>query len=446
MVNSMDHVLSRRFGVELEMVGLDTESALRILRKIEGIPFSEGTHYRHNETDVWKVVTDSSIDYGGIRGCEIVSPILSGVEDLKTLMRVVQAFSDVATVNRRCGLHVHVDASDLSSKKIRHIVGRYARFEKGIDAFMPRSRRDSENEFCGSVIKQLELIGRNSAYADRWYSEDPARTCESLGSRFVKVNLESYERYKTIEFRQHSGTLNVDKVRNWVNFVLQFVEQSICHLPEDVYEFVAPVCAPAPVPTPVPEQRFRFEYGRTMTKTMIIAHNQQVDDYRKLIAVYPHMEDATAGYYCHSLVADLNSAQTYILQELFERRNSYVTLNEIARHVATRPYWNCRNSRHITDASIVCYISGLRKMSGLKIKNSRTRGYMLVSESRVAAAEAPVVSTSSVSIEASGPCQGPAVRRIGKLPAIPKCSQDTLWSGITPDLQKFYAERAVELE
>lgn len=436
----MNHVFGRRFGVELEMVNISPEEAVVVLQGIEDVACSQSTFYRHNETNLWKVVTDTSVNHNGVQGCEVVSPILSGEADLKTLLRVVQTFSDIAGVNQRCGLHVHVDATDLNSKKIRHIVGRYARFENEIDSFMPRWRRGSSNEFSGSLNSQLKLININPVYADKWYSEDPAHTCESLGSRFVKVNLESYERYKTIEFRQHSGTLNVDKVHNWVSFVLQFVEQSICHLPDDVYEFVAPACAPAGAPGPVPGQRFRFEGGRTMTKAMMIAHNQQVDDYRKLIAVYPHMSDVYASY-CHSLVADLNSAQEYILQKLFERRNSYVTLNEIARHVGSRRSWDCRN-QYITDASIGCYISRLRKTSGLKIKNSRQHGYMLVTNDR------QILSSGSTNVETGPmePVQGPALRQKSRLPVIPTCEKDTLWEGITGDLRAFYEERKIELE
>ena len=36
--------------------------------------------------------------------------------------------------------------------------------------------------------------------------------------RYHKVNAESYRRHKTIEFRQHAGTTNYEKIINWVSF------------------------------------------------------------------------------------------------------------------------------------------------------------------------------------------------------------------------------------
>ena len=35
----------------------------------------------------------------------------------------------------------------------------------------------------------------------------------------MKVNLEAYSRHRTVEFRQHSGTINFTKIENWVRFL-----------------------------------------------------------------------------------------------------------------------------------------------------------------------------------------------------------------------------------
>ena len=39
-----------------------------------------------------------------------------------------------------------------------------------------------------------------------------------MGGRYNAVNLESYRKYGTAEFRQHGGSINADKVCNWVIF------------------------------------------------------------------------------------------------------------------------------------------------------------------------------------------------------------------------------------
>jgi biotin operon repressor len=45
-------------------------------------------------------------------------------------------------------------------------------------------------------------------------------------SRYYKINLKSLEVHRTLEFRQHSGTLNALKVRNWLAFIDGFVRES----------------------------------------------------------------------------------------------------------------------------------------------------------------------------------------------------------------------------
>lgn len=46
-------------------------------------------------------------------------------------------------------------------------------------------------------------------------------------NRYMAVNLASYARHGTVEFRQHSGSTNAAKVANWVTFCLHFVNKAI---------------------------------------------------------------------------------------------------------------------------------------------------------------------------------------------------------------------------
>ncbi len=64
-----------------------------------------------------------------------------------------------------------------------------------------------------------------------WATFDNADNMISLAnaqdSRYYKVNLRSYQRHGTIEFRQHSGTVNFVKICNWVRFLSAFIDESI---------------------------------------------------------------------------------------------------------------------------------------------------------------------------------------------------------------------------
>lgn len=40
------------------------------------------------------------------------------------------------------------------------------------------------------------------------------------------MNAESYLRHKTVEFRQHSGTTDYEKIANWINFLRKLIQYS----------------------------------------------------------------------------------------------------------------------------------------------------------------------------------------------------------------------------
>ena len=98
-------MIDRKFGVELEIVGISKELAIRALAAVDIEAHDAG--YTHMTTRDWKIVSDASVH----RGFELVSPVLEGEEGLETLRTAAQALADAgATANRSCGLHVHIDA------------------------------------------------------------------------------------------------------------------------------------------------------------------------------------------------------------------------------------------------------------------------------------------------------------------------------------------------
>jgi hypothetical protein len=191
-----------RFGIEIEVARIDQSTARRALIAA-GIAVDTTINYSHQTIAQWKVVCDTSIKPFG---CEVVSPPLEyNQHNLELLITVLAALRTAGgQVNKTTGLHVHVEVSQESSETIANVYNRYRAFERQIDLFHAPSRRGSVNIYCLSL----------PAYS--------ARPC----TRYLKVNLQSFVKYGTIEFRQHAGSLNPNKVINWVKFVVQFVEAS----------------------------------------------------------------------------------------------------------------------------------------------------------------------------------------------------------------------------
>lgn len=214
------------FGVEIECylpAGTSRDDAARAISARGAACNSE--HYNHNTRSAWKIVTDGSLqDY--TRGCEVVSPVFSGEAGLESLGIVLEALTDLgATVNKECGLHVHVGVGERPASFFKSLWKLYAHFEPVIDGFLPKSRRGSANQYCRSMTRvpfdQIDRAGDLRILLQNLgrHTEDHRHDSR----RYHKLNYVSYYLYKTVEFRQHSGTLEIKKATNWIAFCLRMV-------------------------------------------------------------------------------------------------------------------------------------------------------------------------------------------------------------------------------
>ena len=211
------------FGIEIECYLPEGGSAATAAQAIEarGVACA-AEHYNHQLRDHWKIVTDGSLgDYA--RGIEVVSPILRGVESLDMVRRVMGALDDYGcTVSVRCGLHVHVGAgTDADLAFFRGLFKLYAHFEPVIDRFMPPSRRQSANMYCRSMTNVALSDVDRAASLDALLN---LTTRQAQVQRYHKLNLAAYRVHRTVEFRQHSGTLDAAKAANWIALCLAMVD------------------------------------------------------------------------------------------------------------------------------------------------------------------------------------------------------------------------------
>lgn len=202
------------FGVEIEFICARSRPDIAAAVTAAGVSCVD-VGYTHNRNPSWKIVTDGSI---GVNGNELVSPVLTS-EHLGEIDRVCAVLSGLgATVNRQCGLHVHVGAANLGVSALKRLAALYAESEDVIDQLLPPSRRASNNTYCRTLksIDVRRLAGASDVTA--------IAQAVSMGERYSKLNYASYWRHGTVEFRQHSGTVDPEKIKNWVLFCLKMVE------------------------------------------------------------------------------------------------------------------------------------------------------------------------------------------------------------------------------
>lgn len=210
-----DLVLQRRlkFGIEIEVIdGNYTREQIAQAIRNKGVEaYEEG--YNHTTRTYWKVITDSSCGY------EVVSPVLYGLEGLNELQKVCEALNEVrCVVDIRCGLHVHHDINDLSLEQIKNIYRVYHKHAEAIEQILPKSRRLGARGYAKSldawmmnIIEQAQTMNELRNY---------------LTDRYWALNFTSYTKYGTIEFRQHSGTIEFEKIANWVLLTHKIIERA----------------------------------------------------------------------------------------------------------------------------------------------------------------------------------------------------------------------------
>lgn len=227
------------FGIELELStakDISANDVVNILSSSTARGVVNLTHLSYYEakkssTDIWRLMPDSSMSCPRGGECsmfELVSPVLKGGSGLSEVNRVLKALNTITSVEvgKSMGFHVHIDVSHLSCHELVKVCQNFIKYEKAMDSFMPPSRREDVQLYCKSNEK---AVTGPDAIASCATNMDLAKVMNPPGNdRYYKLNLQNLVtgRQPTLEFRHHSGTSNVSKVKNWVRFCMALVHNS----------------------------------------------------------------------------------------------------------------------------------------------------------------------------------------------------------------------------
>lgn len=234
-----------KFGIELELTSatylLPSDVAIQLEDSKTDVVVIENYSAGRATSDSWKIVPDSSImcsvNNPSCNTFELVSPPLWSGEGLSTVNGVLKRMGQIhprLKVNKSMGFHVHIDVSGFSTSQLIKICQQFVKYEEVIDLLMPKSRRTGSSE-----SNQFFQSNRNSVYygATNRQIHDALEACydtEELvnmmnrDGRYYKLNMQNLVsgRQPTLEFRQHSATMNYEKVASWVRFCILFIHNS----------------------------------------------------------------------------------------------------------------------------------------------------------------------------------------------------------------------------
>ena len=258
---NMNTLKDRTFGLEIECF-LNTDGrrfVKNFMNQSEGERKGQSMKYNYQygswSPTQWTMGYDSTITNGNdnySNAHELTSNPIP-FTDLGKIKSVIDELNTVgAKVNKSCGLHVHIDARDLTLNQVKNVLISYLIYEEVIAFTQPESRRWS-SRWCRSSrslttnamsINEIDLAFRSSTTNDLIKKIKKAKSIKKLyevyggmDPRYVKVNIKGLvslndqyarpsDKTGTIEFRQSAGSTDWEKISNWISFCYMMVETS----------------------------------------------------------------------------------------------------------------------------------------------------------------------------------------------------------------------------
>lgn len=229
-----------RFGIEIETVKRERGTVADAIQSVVGghVTHVGGSSYdtwevRDEQNRTWKVMADSSLSNvpANLRA-EVVSPVLT-YEDIPTLQEVVRAVRRCgATVDAKCGMHIHVDASAFGGKTLCNLAKIVHKQEPLIltalgvsEARLRQYTKPVSPEFIAKLERSrprtLEQVNR------LWYGFRNHHPTHYDQTRYHGVNLHNVWYRGTVEFRWFEATLHAGKVKAAIQFVLAIAAKAL---------------------------------------------------------------------------------------------------------------------------------------------------------------------------------------------------------------------------
>lgn len=235
---------NQTFGIELEMFANRAKMAQVVAQHFNStVIYDGGAYSAYHIVDrlgrVWKLMTDSSIrDMSNNitvkeMQCELVSPVLNynDIEDYQELIRKLRKAG--AKVNGSCGCHIHVGAQRHTGQTLKNLLNIfYSKNDILYRALDVKSQRAGYcKELNDTLLDRVNDIKKPTVkdIIDTWYLtlSTRSRHIHYDNSRYHGLNLHSYERIGTVEFRMFNATLHAGELKSYIQLVLAINNQAL---------------------------------------------------------------------------------------------------------------------------------------------------------------------------------------------------------------------------
>ena len=220
---------THRFGIEIETIGQTRDTIARAIQSVIGgqiYAIGSEWHAKQDDGRVWKVVHDASLtNVAPERRAEVVSPILT-YADMDKLQEIVRAIRKAgAKVDEQCGIHVHIDATDMTATQIVNLTKIVYKQEEIIimalgiqQTRMERYTKPIDPTFIAKIENQKPKTKDDLNIL--WYGYHNINPQRYDTTRYHGLNLNAVWVKNTIEFRWFEGSLHAGQVKAYVQLCL----------------------------------------------------------------------------------------------------------------------------------------------------------------------------------------------------------------------------------
>lgn len=195
------------------------EKLIKIPIGIESEFYALGDQIYNHVAEIGAYVhSDSSLVSGIGIPVEISYGPITNDKQFKAILKTIAYCGNNGIVDNTCGLHVHVQVSHLKEEQIVNVICLYDLLEDELYNMWPGREQKTHclkrktNDLKTRKLEDLEK-------ADRYYG----------------LNIESFQKHGTLEFRLAAGTLNAKTVFHWAILVHDLVNYGSTITKKDLY-------------------------------------------------------------------------------------------------------------------------------------------------------------------------------------------------------------------
>lgn len=221
--------ITKYFGVVSPSTTIPTKSVDSELVKITSLNYIgievevEKLNTGLNVPEYWNSTTDGSLRNNGQELISVPIPAYFAPTILRNLF--VELERQNTHFSPRTSIHVHVDCTKYTLAEVQNIVLLYTLVEKYLYSFVSKNRQ--QNIYCIPLIETnlLNSFLTNEGFQD-W-------------SKYTGLNLRPLREIGTIEFRQLHGTMDLDKVCNWITLITKLVNFAVSQNDKEFKQFIS---------------------------------------------------------------------------------------------------------------------------------------------------------------------------------------------------------------